>query len=156
MRFRIATTIPASAEPVWEHLQRPATMVHLLAPLVRVDPRDPDPLPERWTERDHVVSLWLFGLVPIGPQTIRPEILAIDGWPKAFVDHGHSPLIRRWHHRLELMPDGPDRCQYADELDIDAGVLTPLVWLFARGLFAHRQRRWRSLARNGFAALSPA
>jgi len=33
---------------------------------------------------------------------------------------------------------------------IKAGVLTPFVWLFARLFYAHRQRRWATLAAKGF------
>jgi hypothetical protein len=36
---------------------------------------------------------------------------------------------------------------------IDAGMLTPLVAAFARLFYAHRQKRWRALAKNGFHAL---
>jgi len=34
-----------------------------------------------------------------------------------------------------------------------AGMLTPLVAGFARLFYAHRQKRWRALAKNGFHAL---
>jgi len=33
---------------------------------------------------------------------------------------------------------------------IEAGILTPFVWLFARLFYAHRQRRWAALAAKGF------
>ena len=35
-------------------------------------------------------------------------------------------------------------------MTIEAGILTPFVWLFARQFYAHRQRRWAALAANGF------
>jgi hypothetical protein len=37
-------------------------------------------------------------------------------------------------------------CRYSDEIEIDAGLLTPLVWLFARVFYGHRQRRWQKVA----------
>jgi len=40
-----------------------------------------------------------------------------------------------------------------DRVHIDAGMLTPLVAAFARLFYAHRQKRWRALAKNGFHAL---
>jgi hypothetical protein len=67
-------------------------------------------------------------------------------------DDGHGELVRRWDHRIRIRP-GPDgrSTLYRDEIDIEAGALTPAVGLRAQGLYRGRQRRWRRLARRGFA-----
>jgi hypothetical protein len=46
----------------------------------------------------------------------------------------------------DVRADPTTSCEYTDEIEIDAGILTPAVRLFATGLFALRQARWRQLA----------
>jgi len=41
----------------------------------------------------------------------------------------------------------PGRCGYTDQIDIQAGILTPPIWLFAHIFYRYRQRRWRHLVR---------
>ncbi len=40
------------------------------------------------------------------------------------------------------------RSRYSDVIDIDAGILTPLVWGFAHLFYHYRQMRWRKLAQQ--------
>ena len=61
--------------------------------------------------------------------------------------------VERWDHLITIAPDGPSRTRYRDTVDIEAGLLTPFVWLFAQFFYRHRQRRWRALAQTGFRAL---
>jgi len=39
----------------------------------------------------------------------------------------------------------PGSVEYSDEIEIRAGLLTPVIWAFAHGFYRHRQRRWRVL-----------
>jgi hypothetical protein len=60
----------------------------------------------------------------------------------------HDPLIRRWDHRIQFEPLGPDSSRYTDEVEVEAGLLTPVAWAFAQWFYRHRQRRWRRVARR--------
>ncbi|MBB5020191.1 hypothetical protein HNQ59_003508 [Chitinivorax tropicus] len=62
---------------------------------------------------------------------------------------GHSRLIRRWDHHITLL-ESDQGTRYIDHMEIDAGWLTPAIWLLAKCFYVHRQRRWLKLARNGF------
>lgn len=42
---------------------------------------------------------------------------------------------------------GP-RCRYTDRIEMEAGVLGPVLWLGSLVFFLHRQRRLRRLARS--------
>lgn len=64
-------------------------------------------------------------------------------------DNGYSPLISKWDHLITAQEVNGGTL-YRDSVTIKAGVLTPFVWLFARLFYAHRQRRWATLAANGF------
>jgi hypothetical protein len=59
-----------------------------------------------------------------------------------------DPIVRRWDHRIRVQEISDCRAHYSDEIEIDAGILTPVVWLFAAGFYRHRQRRWRAIARR--------
>jgi len=56
-------------------------------------------------------------------------------------------LIRRWNHDIIVVASDDSRCNYRDRIDIDAGIFTPAVVLYARWFYRTRQRRWRELAR---------
>ena len=68
-------------------------------------------------------------------------------------DNGYGPLIKRWDHWIAIAADEGGTTHYTDRVAIEAGLITPLITTFARVFYAHRQRRWRALARTGFAAL---
>ncbi|MEM6585274.1 MAG: hypothetical protein AAF692_05925 [Pseudomonadota bacterium] len=48
----------------------------------------------------------------------------------------------------------PDTTRYTDRVTIKAGALTSVIAAFARLFYAHRQERWRALAKDGFSALN--
>lgn len=76
-----------------------------------------------------------------------------DGATRFIRDNGFGPLISRWDHWIAIATGEDGTTRYVDRVDIEAGALTGLVAAFARVFYAHRQRRWRALARTGFAAL---
>jgi hypothetical protein len=58
-----------------------------------------------------------------------------------------SALVRRWDHVIEVREvDG--RTVYSDTIEIEAGLLTLPVRIFAEFFYRHRQRRWRRLCQE--------
>lgn len=153
MKLHAATLLDAPVGRVWEELQKPALLFHIAAPLVVFRPVDPPVLPARWEEGRYLVSMRLFGILPLGTQWIgiQPPVHE-PGPPETYRlhDKGSSGLIRVWDHRITLRDAGAGRTQYADWVEIRAGVMTPLVWLFSKLLFSHRQRRWQRLVAADF------
>ncbi|WP_101067654.1 hypothetical protein [Roseovarius salinarum] len=150
-RLELTTTLAAPIADVWEALQRPATLAWVSRGWLAFRPIDPPALPARWPRSgDFTVALAAFGMVPIGRQVMgvrRPDVAPPR---RALRDKGHGTLVRVWDHIIELTPQGETATRYTDRVRIEAGWLTPLVWLWARGFYAHRQRRWHELVRNGF------
>ncbi|MCP2040530.1 ligand-binding SRPBCC domain-containing protein [Neisseria sp. HSC-16F19] len=68
------------------------------------------------------------------------------------LDDGYSPLIRRWRHTITIVPQGQG-CLYRDTVEIDAGILTGLVGMFAKAFYRHRQKRWQQLVQQQFAPI---
>lgn len=57
-------------------------------------------------------------------------------------------MIDSWNHTLHVESAGPGRCRYSDTIEIEAGRLTGVVTLVARGIFRYRHRRWHRLIRD--------
>ena len=54
-------------------------------------------------------------------------------------------LVTAWNHRMQVETLSCDQSQYTDYVRLNAGLLTPVVWLFARWFYIARQRRWLRL-----------
>lgn len=149
MRVRLSTPLTCRFEDAVEQVKTPRLLEHVAHPLVRFTPASSTtPLPGQWSESTYWVRLTLFGFIPFGKQAVR---ITFHEQPDRFQvrDNGYSRLIRRWDHWVTIEPSG-DGCHYEDCIDVEAGVLTPVIWLFARIFYAHRQARWRKLAASGF------
>jgi len=72
----------------------------------------------------------------------------IDQEKREIQTREYDAMIRRWDHRLHFEPAGDNKCRYTDDIEIQAGVLTPLVWLWAEWFYRHRQKRWRRVAQR--------
>ncbi len=59
----------------------------------------------------------------------------------------HGGPVKTWNHRLTFEPLTASSCRYTDEIETDPGLLGVPSRLFARLMFRHRHRRWRSLTR---------
>ncbi|WP_416190605.1 hypothetical protein [Neisseria sp. CCUG12390] len=147
MRICLETRLPCAAEAAIAHLKTPKLLFYVAAPLIAFAPHRPAVLPEQWRPDSYLLKMKLFGIIPLGSQTV-----AIS-YPQAgcftLLDDGHSPLIRRWRHTVTVIPQ-QSGCLYRDTVEIDAGILTFIVGAFSYILFRHRQKRWRRLVRNGF------
>ncbi len=142
----ISTTLNATADRVAQLVQRSDTLLFISGPLLRFVPIRPADLPEIWSPGEYRVGMRLFGILPMGEQSIRIEHLAPEK-PGTFRirDNGGGQLVRVWDHVITIGPDLPDgRTRYEDRVDIRAGVLTPFIWLFAQGFYRWRQYRWRT------------
>ena len=144
MRVYVESIFDCPAHDVWEEVQKPALLVEVAWPLAQIQPVDPPAFPPRWELAKTVrCSCRFLGIIPIGVRSVCFH--RIDPSQREMETHESDPLIRRWDHliRVESMLDG--RTRYSDRIDIDAGLLTPLVWLSAIVFYRHRQRRWRKL-----------
>ncbi|MEM7411429.1 MAG: hypothetical protein AAF430_14415 [Myxococcota bacterium] len=151
MRIECTTRLECSPERAWQELLTPDLLRYVAAPLIRFEPVDPPSLPSTWSPGRYRVSVWLFGVLPLGRQWVGlelPDGEVPSGWPRRVRDNGSGQLAKRWDHWIEIdaLPDGHTR--YVDRVDVDAGLLTPVVWAFAALFYRHRQRRWRALARK--------
>jgi hypothetical protein len=143
----VSTRLECPAAEAQRHVRTTRLLQYIAHPLIRFVPEQelPAEIPDEGTFR---VRMYLLGVVPLGWQAI---VVSFPEHAGGFClrDNGYSPLISRWDHVITIEPAG-DGTLYRDRVAIEAGVITPLVWLFAQAFYRHRQRRWRELVRGRF------
>lgn len=153
--LELTTTLDVPAEAVWEAIHDPRFLVRITAPLLNIHPVEPKAFPDRFVPAHYIVGLKALGVLPLGRQKIHIEYPAPEPdepLPRYLMcDHGSGDLARSWIHRITIIPVDEDHCTYTDRVELSAGLLTPLVVIFARLYFRHRQGQLRRLAKRGFA-----
>ena len=149
MKIDLSSYIPCSYEEAVEQVKTPRLLQHVAAPLVSFAPVVPVHFPSIWAGRTYTVKLKLFGLIPFGKQHI---VISYPDGTGGFSlrDNGYGAPDRTWAHTITITQT-PAGVLYKDVVAISAGLLTPVVWLYACFFYRHRQARWRCLAASGFA-----
>jgi len=138
------TELTAPAHAVWRAVKTPRafrTVTRGVLTMPAIKHRE-----DEWREGDTVTGwVFLFGVIPFSRHTLH--VWRIDDTAMTFSSRESGGLIRRWNHDIVIVATDDSRCNYRDRIDIDAGIFTPLVVLYARWFYRIRQRRWRAIAR---------
>ena len=103
-------------------------------------------LPATWLENSTIqVKCRLFGVFPLVDRTLYFE--RIDGRMRQMQTREHDRLIRRWDHLISIRED-KNGAHYSDTVEIEAGLLTWPICLFAKLFYRHRQRRWQRVTQR--------
>ncbi len=150
MQIDLSSQLPCSLAEVIAQVRTPRLLRQVASPLLSFSPLTPAVFPSTWREGTYWGRLKLFGVLPVGRQAIVISYPPA-GNAQAFMlrDNGYSPRISKWDQLITAQEVNGETL-YRDRVTIEAGILTPFVWLFARLFYAHRQRRWATLAANGF------
>lgn len=141
----LETELAAPAPAVWRAVKTPGafrTVTRGVLTMPVIKNRGDD-----WHE-DETVAGWvfLFGLIPFSRHTLH--ISQIDDNAMTLSSRESGGILRRWNHDIVVTAAGDSRCHYRDRIDIDAGIFTPAVVVYARWFYKTRQRRWRELAKE--------
>ena len=144
MIARITTELDAPAGRVWALLKRKQTLLYVTRGVMGLP--EAHRWPEEWREGEEVSGRIRFlHLIPGWEHTIRAE--SVDEARRELRTRERGGFVRRWNHLLKVEKISEGRSRYTDEIELDAGVLTPLVWAFAYLFYRYRQTRWRTLAK---------
>jgi ligand-binding SRPBCC domain-containing protein len=148
MRFRFESVLAAPADEVWAMVQRTELLREVAGPLLQFRPAAGSArLPRSWPVGAPLhLRMYLFGVVPLGPHEIVVE--RIDDRARELQTRERGVLLPKWSHLIRVEPVDARRARYTDEVEFEAGVLTPLVGAFSRAFFWYRHRRWRAVARR--------
>ena len=129
----------------WDTVKKPETLRYITKGLLgfRVETELPEYYDAGETYR---VRLLFFGFIPAWWHEIH--IVQLDDTHREILTEEHGGAVKEWRHRITVDERGPWKSHYTDEIEIAAGVLTPVVWAYAQFLYRYRQRRWRKLART--------
>lgn len=145
MRVFIESVLPCAAELAWAEVQKSALLQEVAHPLVSFSTPNGEQLPHRWLEGMTVhCRSYLFGLIPLGLRKLLFE--RVDSQHHEIHTREQDAIVSRWDHRIRVQPLDASHCRYSDEIEIDAGLLTPIVWGFAVLFYRHRQTRWQTVA----------
>jgi hypothetical protein len=143
MRCFVETHLDAPADFVWSTVKRPATLLYVTRGFLGFS--GIDRLPPEWHEGwIFETRFWFFHIIPaLWKHTL--SIKQIDENQKIIVSNEQGGFIRTWNHIIRVSP-ASSGCDYSDEIEIRAGLLTIFVWLYANVFYRYRQARWRKLA----------
>lgn len=139
------TVLEASADAVWAAVKTPSafrtvTRGLLAMPVIR---RRQD----EWREGETVVGwVFLFGFLAFSRHHLH--VASIDESTRTLSSREFGGVIKTWNHDIEINPIDAKTCRYRDRIEIEAGIMTPVIVVYARWFYRMRQRRWRALA-NG-------
>jgi hypothetical protein len=154
MKLTVSTTLTCPPEWVWRKVMEPATLLLVASPLLRFEPVEPTQLPDIWEEATYRVKMKMLGVIPMGAQYVVITDMEGDDFPGnrcyRIRDNGYGDLANRWDHVITLRENADGTTCYTDTVDIEAGMLTLGVWLFAAIFYRWRQMRWRKLVRRNF------
>jgi hypothetical protein len=139
---RAEVDLPLSADEVWRLAKKTATQLYLSRQAFAYSGHLPE-VREQGYEASY--RLRLFGIVPAWRHAQRFERVD-DAKRELFVRERGGPY-RVWNHSMRVQPEGPAACRFFDAIEVEAGPLTPLVWLAATLLCRSRMRRLEELAR---------
>lgn len=134
-RVVVAADYPVAADALWRGAVSYAALERMMSgPLVRVA----CPPGEEHEGHDLTLVFRLFGQVPVGRW--RLKIVRRDDTLHRLVSEERGFFVRSWRHEIAIDALDPATARLTDTIDIDAGVLTPLIAGFARRDYARRHR----------------
>jgi hypothetical protein len=144
MKATISTTIPANANRMWQELQKTRSLMAVASPILVFRPQKGQQLAATWeVGQNYTLDLFAFHVLPLGKHYIN--VKQIDAQKREIYTNEHGSLTKAWNHRIRIEPLNESVLRYTDEIEIGAGILTPLIWAFAHIFYRHRQRRWKKL-----------
>lgn len=143
----VKSVFDCNSNRLFDEVKKSKLLLYISKPLVKFVPLRTQPLPRKWREGKYLVEMYLLGFIPLGEQWI---VITIDHDQKHIRDNGHSKLINRWDHHINLTDLGNNKTLYTDSIDIEAGALTLFIVLFACAFYRWRQKRCKMLIKHQF------
>ena len=143
MKVFVSSKLPCDANRAWMLVKKSSTLTYIAWPMAKIVPSR-NPFPEEWVqgEQEYCKS-YLLGIIPVGERTIYFE--RIDSQKGEIQTREKDFLVQTWDHLISIKPIDASSCIYIDEIDVKAGLLTFIVWLWATCFYKHRQSRWLNL-----------
>lgn len=138
----IKTQLNIPADNAWDLVKQSQTLVYVCKGLLSFD--GSHQFPKQWREGDTInTRLKLFGIIPAWKHSLRFILISDESMVISTEEKGG--IVQSWNHEIKFEVNSEFSCFYTDTVEINAGIFTPFIWLFANALYRHRQRRWKYL-----------
>lgn len=145
MKVVVSSLFDVPFEKAHKLILQPRTMQIVASPVMHFRAVSPKTLPEQWEAgKIYRIKLYGFGFIPLGWYDIKIETDLAEKDVVIGRDRGTGQFVNVWDHAIIIKRQG-DKTHYIDEVDIHAGLLTPLVAVFAKFFYKHRQKRWQRI-----------
>jgi len=147
MKARISNVFATSSEQAWRAVKQSRTLSYITKGFLHFEGADHFPL--EWKQgKTEQCRLIFFGFIPAWQHLLKFTL--IDNQNHLQFTEETGGLIPQWNHLIKVETLTETRCRYTDEIDIKAGIFTPLVWLYAHIFYRYRQHRWKKLIRANY------
>lgn len=145
MKAIVRTQLAIPADKAWDLVKRSQTLVYICKGLLGFE--GSHLFPGKWREGDIIdTRLKLFGMIPAWRHSLRFILVSDESMIIATEEKGG--IVQGWNHEIKFEVSDEISCIYTDTVEINAGMLSPLIWLFAKVLYKYRQYRWKSLIKQ--------
>lgn len=135
-----------SAENIFKRLQDFATLTYIAKPYMFFKPMGKEGKIV-WEEGDtYRFKLKILNIIPFGIHTIK--VIDINREKYLIYTNEENKFVNTWNHRIEIKKIGLNKSSYKDEVEINAGIWTPIIYGFAKIFYTHRQRKWKKLLKT--------
>jgi|GEM_PF-152820 hypothetical protein len=151
MKISLTTTLSCSVNEAWAALHDPSVFQKVSQPFLKFRAESETGFPARWVSgHSYVVKAFALGVIPMGTQEINPHT-SEEGMARTFQDRGRGlsgtlASVRSFHHTMTVEPTGVGPTTLRDELEFDAGILTPVLWVGFRLFWWWRHTTMRKLS----------
>ena len=141
MQARSSVDLPLAVEEVWRLTKRTPTQLYLSKQGFAYAADLPV---ERHEGYEASYRLRLFGRIPAWEHRQRFEV--VDDERRELIVRESGGPYRVWDHTMRVEETVAGTSRFTDVIDVEAGLMTPVVWAAAWALCRSRARRWRELA----------
>ena len=146
MKVSISSNINVSADEVWKLVKRSSTLLYVTRGLMGFKSLASD-LPSEWQQGNtEKLRIMLFGIIPAWSHQI--SFKEISNSKMTMLTHESGGVVETWNHNISVKPVDKNNCYYTDDVEIKAGIFTPIIWLYAHFFYRYRQLRWRLLVKQ--------
>ena len=143
MIARIQTFLPTTAADAWKMLLQRDAFLYITRGMIGF--RGAEEWPEVFEEGQVIeTQLLFFNIIPAWEY--RLKLTRVDHEKMEIASQEGGGFIRRWNHRKWIEGGSESSCRYIDEIDIDAGIFTFFIWIYAHVFYRYRHGRMRKLA----------
>jgi|GEM_PF-675704 len=143
VKVRLSTQLPASAGVVWGCLLQKETFLDIIRGWLTVKNSDTWPATLFMPATTFVMQIRPFGIGPASSHSVR--VIRVDQAAREIETEERGQLVISWNHQMRVETSPGNQSRYTDCIHLNAGLLTPLGWLFACLFYRSRQRRLRLL-----------